>query len=73
MAEADYVVTLSTGKVRVNNKILPETYTVRKGDSLYKIARRFHGDGARWRELYEKNAAKLKHPCLVPEGTVLFL
>lgn len=73
MANGEYVVTLSTGKTRVNNKILPTTYTVRKGESLYRIARKFYGDGSRWRELYEKNTATLKHPLLVPEGAVLYL
>lgn len=73
MADTDYVVTLSTGKIRVNNKVLPITYTVQKGDTLYKIARTFYGDGARWKDLYQKNTATLKHPLLVPEGAVLFL
>ena len=73
MADTDFVVTLSTGKIRVNNKVLQTTYTVKKGDTLYTIARRFYGDGARWKELYQKNTATLKHPRLVPEGAVLFL
>lgn len=73
MADNDMIITLATGKVRVNNSVLPRTYTVKKGDSLYKIARRFYGDGALWPTLYEKNAATLSNPCLVPLGTVLYL
>lgn len=73
MANEDFVVTLHTGKIRVNNKITPPTYIVQKGDSLYKIARKFYGDGARWPELYEKNRTTLSSPLLVPEGAVLYL
>lgn len=73
MAENDMIVTLSTGRPRVNNAIMPMTYIVQKGDSLYKIARRFYGDGALWGELYEKNAASLTHPLLIKVGTVLYL
>lgn len=72
MAE-DMVVTLSTGKVRVNNKIMPKTYTVKKGDTLYKIARKMYGDGALWGTLYEKNTVTLKHPRLLAAGMILYL
>ena len=73
MANSDMIVTLSTGKVRVNNTIMPKTYTVIKGDSLYKIARKMYGNGAKWKDLYDKNSAMLQHPLLLAEGTVLFL
>lgn len=73
MADSDITVTLSTGIIRVNNKIRPKTYTVVKGDNIYKIARKVYGDGAKWGELYEKNADVLLHPCLIPEGTILYL
>lgn len=33
----------------------PATYTVRRGDTLWTIAKRFLGNGARWREVYEAN------------------
>ena len=31
------------------------TYTVAKGDTLFKIAAKVYGDHARWREIYEAN------------------
>ncbi|MBR1566127.1 MAG: LysM peptidoglycan-binding domain-containing protein [Oscillospiraceae bacterium] len=73
MADSDMIITLATGKTRVNNSIMPKTYVVQQGDSLYKIARRFYGDGSLWGQLYEKNVASLTHPLLLPVGTVLYL
>ena len=73
MTESDLIVTLATGKTRVNNTIMPKTYVVQKGDSLYKIARKVYGDGAMWQDLYDRNTAVLKHPCLLTEGMVLYL
>lgn len=73
MADTDMIITLATGKTRVNNSIMPKTYVVRQGDSLYKIARRYYGDGSLWGQLYEKNMATLTHPLLLPVGTVLYL
>jgi len=72
-SDNDMIITLATGKPRVNNAIMPKTYTVQKGDSLYKIARRFYGDGAMWETLYERNAASISHPLLLKVGTVLYL
>lgn len=73
MADNDMILTLSTGKPRVNNSIIPKTYIVMKGDSLYKIARRFYGDGSLWEELYEKNKTIITHPLLIPVGAMLYL
>ena len=33
----------------------PKTYTVKRGDTLWGIAKRFLGAGSRWREIYNKN------------------
>lgn len=69
----DRIATLSTGKVRINNKLAPNTYTVIKGDSLYKIALKIYGNGERWPEIYEKNTTILSHPGLLKAGMVLTL
>lgn len=73
MADNDMIIMLGTGKARVNNSIIPKTYIVKSGDSLYKIARRFYGDGSLWEALYEKNKATIVHPLLVPAGTLIYL
>lgn len=40
---------------RLVERNIPKTYIVKKGDSLWLIARMFLGDGNRWREIYLYN------------------
>lgn len=50
----------------------PKTYTVKSGDTLYAIAKRFLGDGSRWREIYNANTSVIgKNPNLIRPGQVL--
>ena len=47
------------------------TYTVRSGDTLYGIARRFYGHGRYWHWLYKVNRSKISDPDLIYVGQVL--
>jgi len=49
----------------------PQTYTVRSGDNLYKIAQRTLGDGERYREIYAANRDKLADENTLEAGQVL--
>lgn len=64
---------VSTEKKRVDNSIIPNTYKVVKGDSLYKIAKAKLGNGNRWKEIYELNKDKIKNPNAIEVGMVLNL
>lgn len=45
---------------------------VEDGDCLWKLAERYYGDGARWRELYEYNQETIgENPSLILPGTEL--
>lgn len=45
---------------------------VQRGDCLWRLARKYYGDGERWRELYERNRAVIGNdPSLILEGTEL--
>lgn len=48
-----------------------ETYTVKPGDSLSKIARHFYGDGNKWKAIWEANKDIVKNPDLIHPGQVL--
>lgn len=48
-----------------------QTYTVVKGDSLSKIAKRFYGDASQWKRIYEANRDRIKNPDLIQPGWTL--
>ena len=48
-----------------------QTYTVVKGDSLSKIAKRVYGKGSLWRKIYEANQDQIKDPDLIFPGQLL--
>ena len=48
-----------------------KTYTVKKGDSLWKIAKQFYGNGAQYTKIYNANKDKIKNPNLIYVGQVL--
>lgn len=51
-----------------------KTYTVRRGDSLWKIAASHYGDGTQWRRLYANNRAVVgSNPALILPGQRLAL
>lgn len=49
------------------------TYTVKKGDCLWNIAKKYLGSGARYKEIYNLNKDKIKNPNLIYAGQVLKL
>lgn len=49
------------------------TYTVKKGDCLWNIAKKFYGDGSKYTEIYNANKDKIKNPNLIYVGQVLVI
>lgn len=49
------------------------TYTVKSGDCLWNIAKKYLGDGSRYTEIYNLNKDKIKNPNLIYTGQVLTL
>jgi LysM repeat protein len=48
-----------------------KTYTVKKGDSLWKIAEKYLGAGSRYMEIYNANKSKLKNSNTIYPGQIL--
>lgn len=50
-----------------------KNYTIKKNDSLWKIAKEQLGDGNRWREIYELNKDVIKNPDRLKAGKIILL
>lgn len=46
------------------------TYTVKKGDTLWGIAKKYYGNGAKYPTIYNANKGKIKNPNLIYVGQV---
>ena len=49
------------------------TYTVKSGDCLWNIAKKFYGDGSKYTKIYEANKDKIKNPNLIYVGQVFVI
>lgn len=49
------------------------TYTVKKGDCLWKIAKQYYGDGAQWGKIYDANTNQIANPDLIYVGQVFVI
>lgn len=69
--EAREMVLLTEARARPALPI-PKTYAVKPGDTLWAIAKKTLGDGARWREIYNNNVDVIgEDPNLIRPGQVL--
>jgi nucleoid-associated protein YgaU len=66
------------GVSRVDEKIAVEKrqkrgtfHTIKKGDNLSKIARKYYGKASKYMEIFEANKPMLKHPDKIYPGQVL--
>lgn len=48
-----------------------KTYTVKRGDCLWNIAKKFYGNGSKYTVIYNANRDKIKNPNLIYVGQVL--
>ena len=48
-----------------------QSYTVKPGDTLWSIAKKFLGSGFRWGELFQLNADLVKNPRMIYVGQTL--
>ncbi len=55
-------------KAKVGDSVF---HTVRSGDSLSKIAKKYYGDAMRYPDIFDANTPMLKHPDKIYPGQVL--
>lgn len=63
--------TVENKEPRVDNTVQPKTYTVKAGDCLWNIAKKYYGNGAQYTKIYNANKDKIKNPNLIYVGQVL--
>lgn len=49
------------------------TYTVKRGDCLWNIAKRFYGNGSAYTKIYDANTNKIANPNLIYPGQVFVI
>ncbi len=62
---------VAAGVVTSAPRALPSTYTVLRGDSLSKIAKRLYGKASAWPKLFEANRDQIEDADLIHPGQVL--
>jgi len=67
------VAKVDTTPQRVDNTTTPRTYTVKAGDCLWNIAKKYYGNGAQYTKIYEANKDKIKNPNLIYVGQVFVI
>lgn len=59
---------------RSNNKSNSKTYTVLKGDTLWKISKKFYGEGSKWKKIYDENKKTIgNNPDIIKTGQKLVI
>ena len=66
------VATVQKAAPRVDNTVQPKTYTVKSGDCLWNIAKKYYGNGAQYTKIYNANKGVIGgNPNLIYPGQVL--
>ena len=63
----------TSGKKQVTSKkkTTTRTYKVKKGDTLWAIAKKYYGNGAKYTKIVSANKSKIKNPNVIQVGWVL--
>ena len=52
----------------IKNAPKADSHTVLRGESLWLIAKKYYGDGSKWRQIYEANKNTISDPNRIREG-----
>jgi len=64
--------TVQSTETQVDNSTTPQTYTVKSGDCLWNIAKKYYGSGSKYTVIYNANKSVIgSNPNLIYPGQVL--
>ena len=61
----------TSSKPQVKPQVQTRTYTIKKGDTLWGIAKKYYGKGSLYTKIYNANKDKIKNPNLIYPGQVI--
>lgn len=64
---------VSAQPVRTAKAPATKTYTVKSGDCLWNIAKKYYGNGAQYTKIVDANKTKIKNPSFIQPGWVLII
>ena len=65
--------TVTTNNTAAASKPSGQNYTVRSGDCLWNIAKKFYGNGSQYTKIYNANKDKIKNTNLIYPNQVLWI
>ena len=65
--------TVTTNNTAAASKPSGQNYTVRSGDCLWNIAKKFYGNGSQYTKIYNANRDKIKNPNLIYPNQELWI
>lgn len=65
--------TTKSGTQQVKNNTTQKHHTVKKGDTLWAIAKSYYGNGSQYTKIYEANKNKMSSPNSISVGMVLLI
>lgn len=68
--DIEYELNVATGEIKES---YPVKYTVKKNDSLAKIAKKYYGNSAYWMFIYNENKDIIKNPNTILEGWTIIV
>lgn len=73
LASAKAKPTVKSVPQRTEKKPEQKTHTVRKGDTLWGISKKYYGNGSKWTKIYDANKDKIKNPNLIYPNQVFVI
>ncbi|MBI2350331.1 MAG: LysM peptidoglycan-binding domain-containing protein, partial [Deltaproteobacteria bacterium] len=70
-AEKEPAVTVSSAPAEEKESAEPVIYKVKRGDSLWRLAKKFYGDPNLWKKIYDANKGVIKNPNRIYPGQTL--